>query len=78
MPIYEYFCPETKTHKDHKFELLVPMAEQGKPQQCPIHTVECQAIEFSGSSPFVWGKEDVHWSAGLGSNQHGMNQAKKL
>jgi len=72
MALYEYQC------KDHKFELILPMSEQGKPQQCPIHKVECPAIDYSSTSPFVWGMEDTHWSAGLSSNPNGMSRAKKV
>jgi hypothetical protein len=78
MPIYEYACPKTDEHEEHMFELIRPVSEVGKPQQCPTHNCECQAVEFSKTGDWVWGMNDIHWSAGLGSNSHGMSGAKKV
>lgn len=75
MPIYEYQCPGGD--EPHIFEKIVPMADGDKTQVCPKHGVECPRTEVSSISPFVWGKEEIHWSAGLGSNPTGMNHAKK-
>jgi putative FmdB family regulatory protein len=63
MPIYEYKCEEGA----HVFEKIVPMSDGDKTQPCPEHGKECPRVEFSTPSKFVWGKEVVHWSAGLGS-----------
>lgn len=76
MPLYDYNCPGEGT--PHTFEKIVPVGDMDKLQQCPIHHVDSTRVEFSTPSPFVWGKEVIHWSAGLGSNPNGMNHAKKL
>lgn len=78
MPIYEYLCVYNKDNKEdsHIFEKIVPMSDYEKPQICPEHNIECQRIEFSVNSPWVWGYMETHWTAGLGSNPTGMNHAK--
>ena len=77
MPIYEFLCTKTKKHEEHKFELILPVAEQGKPKECPTHNCEAQPVEFCKTER-MWGTDEIHWSAGLGSNSHGMNHAKKV
>lgn len=88
MPMYEYVCKEdSKTDgKDayprgphghgHTFEKLLKMAEQGSVQTCPEHGCECQPNDFT-TSTWVWGMNEVHWSAGLSQNTMGMNHAKR-
>lgn len=76
MPIYEYTCPGSKPEESHIFEKILPASECEKPQECPDHHVICPAIEFS-SGTWVWGMNEVHWSAGTGSNPMGMNHAKR-
>lgn len=82
MPIYEYYCPETEEVKGpdageaagtdtsevrgHLFEKIVSMSDMEKTQPCPIHGKECQRVEFSTPGKFLWGKEVIHWAAGLG------------
>lgn len=76
MPIYVYYCPKTDEHDEHNFELIMPMSECGKPQVCPGHGKECPQVEYPECN-WVWGLYEIHWSAGLSSNTHGMNHAKK-
>lgn len=73
MPLYEYVCPEGP----HTFEKIVPVEDFEKSQECPEHHKECTRVEFSQTAPFVWGVNEIHWSAGTSSNPLGMNHAKK-
>lgn len=81
MPIYEYDCPGktdgSVDHKPHTFEKIVPMAQGEESQECPqFPEVKCPKRELSTPSKFQWGVNVVDWSAGLGSNPHGMGRYK--
>ena len=85
MPIYEYICPGIQDPSvastgttEHIFERIIPMSQGDALQECPIHAgVMCQRSGIPSKSSWQWGKEDVHWSAGIGSNPLGMAGAKK-
>jgi len=77
MPIYEYECPGTDgANQPHVFEKIVPMSDFEKTQTCAEHHKECPRIPFSPNAPWVWGYEEVHWTAGTSQNPTGMNHAK--
>ena len=76
MAIYVYNCPKTEDHEEHDFELLLPMSECGKKQPCPGHGGECEQVPYPGNN-WVWGYNEVHWSAGTSGNPMGMNHAKR-
>lgn len=62
----EAAAEDAKEKGPHVFEKIVPMSDMDKPQLCPQHGKECQRVEFSTPGTFQWGKEVVHWAAGLG------------
>ena len=71
MPIYEYACPTGP----HVFEKILPMSESDKNQECPEHHTDCERT-LSMPAPWVWGYNEVHWTAGMKQNPSGMNHAK--
>lgn len=85
MPIYVYQCSQADTERTgpgadvpgHFFEAIVPMSQCDTPQPCPKHGGECPQVEYPGSSPWVWGLNETHWSAGTAGNLTGMNHAKR-
>ncbi len=78
MPIYVYHCPVSKPEDEkqegHDFELLLPVSECDTPQVCPGHGGMCEKIQFPGCS-WVWGYNEIHWSAGTKGNMTGMAHA---
>ena len=85
MPIYVYHCPsnepvqsvQPKTTEGHDFEKILPMSECDKPQACPGHGGKCEQIAFPTCN-WVWGYNEIHWSAGTSGNPRGMNHAKRV
>lgn len=89
MPIYVYHCPSNdpvtgpdsfecpQTTEGHDFEKILPMSECGKTQPCPGHGGECQQVDYPTCN-WVWGYNEIHWSAGTTGNPRGMNHAKRV
>lgn len=71
MPLYNYLCP-----KNHIIEKLVSMKDREVPQLCEEHNEMCEKTEFDLPSHFIWGINEVAWTAGLSSDPHGMGKYK--
>ena len=73
MPIYTYICEKGK----HTIEKIVKMDDRDTPQLCEEHNEQCTRKEFEVPGNFIWGVNEISWTAGLASDPHGMGKYKK-